>query len=116
MLLDKLVRDSFAGTIFFTGVVGVVLVSIPCFIWFVFCSPGSFHEGMWEMDFLPIGAVGWLLGTLLGTGLAFRANELPPYAWLQAIALIGFGSIFIGPALGMLQAIGLEQIYWLFPH
>ena len=114
MVLNKLVRGTFAGTIFFTGVVGVVVLSLPCFVWVVLFSSESLHEGMWNLVFLPIGSVAWLLSTILGTWLAFQAHERPSYAWLQALFVIIVGSIFVGPLVGFFNSAGLEQLYGLF--
>src|SRR5579871_5210117 len=112
---SMMVRYTFAGTIFFNGMVGAVLLTLPVFGWFVIFSPASMQEGMWAFFFVPVGAIGWFLGTLAGTWLAFKYTE-PPFfgAWFQAIALIVLGTMCLGPIIGLENALCLEQLYGVF--
>lgn len=104
---------NFAGMIIAGGFLGGLLVSVVIHLVYTARYPHIIEDGQYGMIFMGTVPLGWLLGSAIGTIVAWRAGIHPRQAGLVAGLLIA-GGVVAGPSLGVAGMMAASCVWLLF--
>lgn len=107
-------KPNFTGMIVAGGSGGALLVSVVTHLLYMARYPSAIYDGQYGMIFMGTAPFGWLLGSVAGTGVAWRASTRPRRAGWVAGLLIVCG-VAAGPFLGLAGVMSVSYI-WLLLH
>jgi hypothetical protein len=103
-------KVGFIGTIVLEGAVGAFGVSFLAHLYFAFSKPQMLSDGQYGMIFMVTVPIGWLLGSVVGAGSAYRHKDesQPRHAGWKTVGLV-MGGCLAGPFV----ALSAMPLIWL---